>query len=176
HKLVYEGAPGAAVPVGGVLLDGPIEPLLEQVGELIGYSDALEALQAAYQPGRTFAQAFAEFYSKAFAAQGLLVLDAAGRDVHRLGAPVLRAGIERADEFHAALVEREKALLAAGYHAQVAVGPQSRLLFLIDKKTGARVALKRTAAKAGEPEGLWQAGRERWNTADLLGILRRSRS
>src|SRR6185437_7067244 len=31
--------------------------------------------------------------------------------------------------------------------------------------------LKRTAAKAGEPEGLWQAGRERWNTADLLGIL-----
>src|SRR6185437_13645634 len=87
---------------------------------------------------------------------------------HRLGAPVLRAGIERADEFHAALVEREKALLAAGYHAQVAVGPQSSLLFLIDKKTGARVALKRTAAKAGEPEGLWQAGPERISPSALL--------
>ena len=31
------------------------------------------------------AQAFAEFYSKAFAAQGLLVLDAAGSEAHGLG-------------------------------------------------------------------------------------------
>lgn len=171
HKLVYEGAPDAAVPVGGVLLDGPIGPLLEQAGELIGWSDALEALEAAYQPGKTFAQAFAEFYSRAFAAQGLLVLDAAGREVHALGTPVLRAALERADEFHAALLERNRELEGAGYHAQVAVGPQSGLLFLIDEKTGARVALKRTAARAGEPDGLWQAGRQRWSTAELLGIL-----
>ncbi len=42
-----------------------------------------------------------------------------------MGAPVLRAALERADELHAALVERNQALEAAGYHAQVAVGPQS---------------------------------------------------
>jgi len=171
HKLLYEPAPHAAVPVGGVLLDGPIVPLLEQTGELIGWSSALEALQSAYQPGRTFAQAFADFYSKAFAAQGLLVLDAAGRDVHRLGAPVLRAAIEQADDFHAALLERNRQLEQSGYHAQVSVAPQSSLLFLIDRRSGARVALKRTPAKAGEPGGLWQAGRERCTTADLLGIL-----
>lgn len=171
RKLVYEGAPTAAVPVGGVLLDGPIEPLLEQVGELIGYSDALEALNAAYQPGRTFAQAFADFYAKVFAAQGLLILDAGSRAAHRLGAPVLRAGIELADELHAALLERDRALTAAGYHSQVAVAAHSSLLFLIDRRTGARVALKRTAASAAEPGGLWQAGRERFSTADLLGIL-----
>ena len=51
----------------------------------------MEALAAAYQPGRTFAQAFAEFYSKVFAAQGLLVLDAGGRDVSPHG----RAGAAR---------------------------------------------------------------------------------
>ena len=72
-------------------------------------------------PGRTFAQAFAEFYGKVFAAQGLLILDAGSRAVHRMGAPVLRAGIERADELHAALVERNQAWSSAGYHAQVAV-------------------------------------------------------
>ncbi|WP_260793218.1 bacillithiol biosynthesis cysteine-adding enzyme BshC [Occallatibacter riparius] len=171
RKLVYEGAPDAAVPVGGVLLDGPIEPLLEQAGELLGWSDALEALNQAYQPGRTFAQAFGDFYRRAFAAQGLLVFDASSREVHALGAPVLRAGIERADELHAALVERDAALQAAGYHAQVAVVRQSSLLFLLDKRTGARVALKRTAASQAEPNGLWQAGRERLSTADLLGIL-----
>ena len=76
--------------------------------ELLGPSDATNALAAAYQPGRTFAQAFADFYSAIFAAQGLLFLDAAGREFHRLGAPVLRAAIERADEFHAALIERSQ--------------------------------------------------------------------
>ena len=46
---------------------------------------------------------------------------------------MLRAALERADELHAALLERNGALEAAGYHAQVAVTPQSSLLFLIDE-------------------------------------------
>jgi uncharacterized protein YllA (UPF0747 family) len=33
------------------------------------------------------------------------------------------------------------------------------------------VALKRVAASAAEPGGLWQAGREKYATADLAGIL-----
>jgi uncharacterized protein YllA (UPF0747 family) len=88
-----------------------------------------------------------------------------------MGAPVLRAGLERADELHAALTERNSELVAAGYHAQVAVAPRSSLLFLIDEKTGVRLALKRTAPSAGEPEGLWQAGRRAFSTAELVGIL-----
>ena len=171
RKLVYEPFPENAVPVGDILLDGPIAPLLEQAAELIGYSDALEALNEAYQPGRTFAQAFAHFYSRVFAAQGLLILDASGRAVHALGAPVLRAAIEQADEFHAALIDRDAALRTAGYHVQVAVTPQSSLLFLIDPRTGARIALRRTPATPSEPNGLFQAGRDRYSTSDLLGIL-----
>ncbi len=171
RRLVYAQGPSEARPVGDVVLDETIAPLVDQAWELLGSSDAMEALAAAYQPGRTLAQAFAEFYTKAFAAQGLLILDAGGREFHRLGAPVLRAGLERADELHAALLERNGALGAAGYHAQVAVGRQSSLLFIIDEPSGARVALKRLAPSATEPGGLWQAGRERYSTADLLGIL-----
>jgi bacillithiol biosynthesis cysteine-adding enzyme BshC len=171
RKLVYEAAPEAAVPVGEVLLDGPIEPLLEQAGELIGWSDALEALNEAYQPGRTFAQAFANFYQRAFAAQGLLVFDACSREVHRLGAPILKEALLRADEFIARLSERDEELKRAGYHSQVLVTDRSSLLFLIDEKTGARIALKRLPETAEEPGGLWQAGRERYSTADLLSIL-----
>lgn len=170
-KLVYASAPNAAVPVGGVVIDESIVPLLDQAGELLGWSDALEALNEAYRPGRTFAQAFADFYTKAFAAQGLLVFDAASAEVHRLGAPVLASAIERADELHAALLERNAALEAAGYHVQVAVSPGASLLFLIDAETGARQALKRTEASAAEPKGLWQAGRNRLSTDELLGIL-----
>jgi bacillithiol biosynthesis cysteine-adding enzyme BshC len=171
RKLIYEGTPATPVPVGNVVFDDKLTPLIDQAWELLGYSDAIEALAAAYKPGRTFAQAFADFYSKIFSVQGLLVLDAGGREFHRIGAPVLRAALERADELHSALVERNRALETAGYHAQVAVAPQSSLLFLIDERTGARLALKRIPPGPQQPDGHWQAGREKYSTADLLSIL-----
>ncbi len=171
RRLEYAEAPEAPQPVGGLVLDDSITPLVDQAYEMLGASDAMEALATAYQPGRTFAQAFAQFYSRAFAAQGLLVLDAGSRAFHRIGSPVLRAVLERADELHAALMERNHALEAAGYHAQVAVAEQSSLLFLIDRSSGARLALKRLTPSADEPAGLWQAGRQSFSTAELLGIL-----
>ncbi len=171
RKLVYSAMPAAAQPVGSVVLDDSIGSLLEQAWELLGSSEAMDTLAEAYKPGRTFAQAFAGFYAKAFATQGLLILDAGSREIHALGAPVLRAAIERADEFQAALVVRNRELEAAGYHAQVAVAPQSSLLFLIDEHSGARVSLKRTAANTSEPSGMWQAGRQKYSTEELAGIL-----
>jgi bacillithiol synthase len=171
RKLVYSSEPDSPRPAGRIVLDDSILPLVEQAVELLGPSEAQDALAAAWQPGRTFAQAFGAFYAKVFAAQGLLFIDASGRELHRLGAPVLRAAIERTDELHAALVERNHALEAAGYEPQVAVAPQSSLLFLIDGETGARLALKRHAPSAEEPNGLWQAGRQNYSNEDLVGVL-----
>ena len=170
-KLTYESAPANAVPVGGLVLDESITPLIDQAWELLGYSDAMEWLAAAYKPGQTLAGAFAEFYGKVFAQQGLLVLDASVREAHRLGAPVLQAAIERADELHAALIDRNKEIVAADYHAQVAVAERGSLLFLLDSQSGVRAALKRIEATAAEPAGQWQAGRHTYSTSDLLGIL-----
>ncbi len=170
-SLTYAKTPESALPAGRIALDESIAPLVDRAAELLGPSAATDALTGAYKQGRTFAQAFAEFYSAIFAAQGLLIVDASGRDFHRLGAEVLRAALERADEFYAALVDRGRALEAAGYHAQVAVAPQSSLLFLIDDKTGARLALKRVAPTPNEPSGLWLADGQTFSTADLLGIL-----
>jgi bacillithiol biosynthesis cysteine-adding enzyme BshC len=169
--LNYAKAPEAALPAGKIVFDESIVPLVERAAELFGPSDGTNALIEAYRPGRTFAQAFGDFYARIFAPQGLLVVDAAGREFHRLGAPVLRAAIEHADEFHAALTERGQALEAAGYHVQVAVAPQSSLLFLMDEKSGARIALRRTAATAAEPNGIWHAGDQKYSTAELVGIL-----
>lgn len=171
RNLVYPSVPDMPRPVGAVVLDESIDPLIEQAWELLGPSDAMDALAEAYKPGRTFARAFADFYARAFAAQGLLILDAAGREIHHMGAPVLRAALERADELHAALEARNRELQEVGYHAQVAVAPQSSLLFLIDAQTGARMALKRMPANASEPGGLWQAGRQKLSTDELVGIL-----
>jgi len=171
RKLVYSKTPATPIPAGNVVIDETIAPLIDQAWELLGSSDTMDVLVAAYKPGRTFGQAFADFYSKAFGAHGLLILDASSAEIHRLGSPVLKTAIERADEFHAALLGRNKTLEAAGYHAQVAVAPDSSLLFLLDERTGARLSLKRTPSSGAEPQGLWQAGRDRFTTADLLGIL-----
>ncbi len=170
-QLAYDKVPEFALPAGRIVFDDSITVLVERAAGLLGPSEATDALVAAYKPGRTFAQAFADLYSAIFAAQGLLIVDAGSRDFHRLGAPVLRAAIERADEFHAALAERGQTLEAAGYHTQVAIAPQSSLLFLIDDKTGARIALRRVAPMPAEPNGLWHAGEQTFSTADLLGIL-----
>jgi bacillithiol biosynthesis cysteine-adding enzyme BshC len=173
--LAYASAPQGPLPAGRIVFDESITALVERAAEIFGPSEATDDLIAAYKPGRTFAQAFAEFYAKLFAAQGLLTVDASGREFHRLGAPVLRAAIERADEFHAALMGRNEVLEAAGYSAQVTVAPQSSLLFLIDDETGGRLALKRIPPTAEEPNGLWhaasEAGNQRYSTADLVGIL-----
>jgi len=171
RKLSYDRAPSTARAVGGIEIDDSILPLIDSAWELLGASDAMDVLVAAYRPGNTFAQAFREFYAQVFAGQGLLLLDAGGREVHALGAPVLRAGIERADELHAALLARNAQLQAAGYDVQVAVTAQSSLLFLVEDRTGARIALKRTPPSAAEPNGLWIAGRQTLSSNELLGIL-----
>lgn len=171
RKLTYAAAPAIARPVGGIEFDDSITPLVDAAWELLGASGAMDALAAAYRPGNTFAQAFRDFYTHTFAAQGLLFLDSSGREAHALGAPVLRAAIERAGELNAALLERDTELKTAGYEAQVAVTAQSSLLFLIDDRTGARTALKRTPPSSAEPEGLWTAGRQALSTSELLGIL-----
>ena len=171
RQFSYDRAPAAAVAAGHVILDETITPLVESAAELMGPSEATDALVAAYRPGNTFAGAFAEFYARIFTGQELLLVDPGSRGFHRLGAPVLRAALERADELHAALAERSKALEEAGYHAQVNVAEQSSLLFLFDEKTGARQALKRIAPNAAEPEGLWHAGAEKFATAELVALL-----
>src|SRR5580692_511851 len=66
-KLVYEDQSTAARPVGSIQLDERILPLIDEAWALLGGSDAMDALVAAYKPGQTFAQAFRDFYASVFA-------------------------------------------------------------------------------------------------------------
>jgi bacillithiol synthase len=152
------------VPVGGMAV-GDAAELLDKASELMGWAPVCELLRECYAPGATLAGAFGRLLTKIFAGQGLVVMDAAAREFHALGAPVLRAAIERADELEAGLVARSKELEAAGYHAQVLVVAGHSLLFLIDEESGARLPLRRTA------EGAWKAGARVYAQDELLGIV-----
>jgi bacillithiol biosynthesis cysteine-adding enzyme BshC len=174
-RLGAESAHNTA-PVGNVVLHESINRLLEQASELLHHAPICDLLRKCYahQSGNaapTFADAFARLMTCLFAGHGLIVMDAAGRDFHALGASTLRFAIEHAEELEAALLTRTAELEAAGYHAQVLVKPGASLLFLISEVDGAqsRQALHR------DPDGSWKAGTGNsatsYSTADLLAIL-----
>ena len=158
------GLRSAGEEVGGLRLGDGVGAVLDQVSELLAYAPVCDLLRECYVPGATLAGAFARLMTRLFAAQGLVVMDAAGRAFHRLGASTLRAAIERAGEFEKALLARTVDLEAASYHAQVLVKPGASLLFLVDAATGERQALRRVG------EG-WKAGATSYSGEELLGIL-----
>jgi bacillithiol synthase len=162
---------GLSRPVGAIELVGEIDALLEQASELLGYAPVCDLLRECYgrsQPFRdtapTFGGAFARLMARLFAAQGLIVMDAAGREFHALGSSTLRYAIEHAEGLEAALLARSSELEAAGYHAQVLVKGGASLLFLVSED-GERQALRRLT------DGSWKASSKAYSTEELLGIL-----
>jgi bacillithiol synthase len=156
------------LPVGAIpLSEDPVRLAaeLERASELLGWAPVCDLLRECYAPDATLAGGFGKLLTRVFAAQGLVVLDAASRDFHALGAPVLRYALEHADALESALIGRSKELEAAGYHAQVLVVAGHSLLFVIDAESGARLPLRRGDA------GAWKAGSRSYTTAELLAIL-----
>jgi bacillithiol synthase len=165
--------PVRPLPVGGLRLDGDsaegrakLDATIERASELIGWGPVADLLRECYaQPGATFAQGFGKLMTAVFAEFGLVVMDASSRGFHELGAPVLRAAIEKAQALETALLERSEELTKAGYHAQVLVSPGHSLLFLLDAETGARQPLRRIE------KDVWKAGGRTYSTAELFAIV-----
>ena len=173
HTVRLAGHPGrgAGAPVGGLRLGSAVSNALEEAAALLGGNNPeLELLRRCWRPEATFAGAFAQWLAATFREQGLIVFDAAGRAAHTLGAGVLRAAVEQADELEQLLLERGAALERQGYHAQVLVKPGASLLFLLEggaeNEPHTRLPLKREG-------GTWTAGRHTYTTGDLLAILDR---
>ncbi len=170
-------SPHHAAPVGNIPLDGPIGSLLDQASELLGHAPICDLLRECYvQPADgvvvpTFGNAFARLMTRLFGEQGLIVMDASGRDFHALGASALSFAIEHAEDLETALLARAAELESSGYHAQVLVKPGASLLFLVGDANGSqeRHALRRLS------DGTWKAGAgnsaQSYSTDDLLTIL-----
>jgi bacillithiol biosynthesis cysteine-adding enzyme BshC len=162
-----------AVPVGGVVPGLELETVLERASELLEFAPVSEWLRECYLPKDgarpTLALAFGRLMARIFAEQGLVVMDAASRGFHALGARTLRYAIEHAAELQQALIARGEELVRAGYHAQVLVAEGGSMLFLLDEATGERVALRRTASGNGDAQ--WKAGSRVYSSEELIAIL-----
>jgi bacillithiol synthase len=135
-----------AQPVGHVVLDQSIAAVIDQLFELLPASefaaDMKSLVQQAWQPGRSYSEAFAAMMTSLLGRYGLIFLDPLDRELKQLAAPLYAAAAQRAAEIGAALEQRSRELEAAGYHAQVLATANSFPLFLHDE-TGSRHALTR---------------------------------
>lgn len=166
------------VPVGDVELNSETAPLLEQAveraSELLEFAPVSEWIRESYlSEGATLATAFGRLIARIFAEQGLVVVNAAGREFHAMGASTLRYAIEHGDVLRQRLLDRTEDLAKHGYHAQVLVSESSSLLFLLDEETGERLAL-RPVNEVQESEARWRAGSHVFSKKALLEILERA--
>ncbi len=156
------GIPDA--PVGAIKFGAEIEPVVARAASLLGDSEVRIWLRESYRPGETLGTGFARLFARLFADWGVILLDPADREFHRVTRPLLRAAIENAPALDEALLARGKALEAAGYHQQVKVTAATTLLFEV--KNGARTVVRRKANGATGAE--FQVGHEKLTQRQLL--------
>ena len=161
----------AGAPVSDVRLGEEILPVVEEAAALLGDVEAAKWLRESYRPGETLGSAFARLYARLFGKWGVILLDAADAELHRVAAPIYRAAIERAEELGNALLDRGQALEKAGYEQQVKVTASSVLLFAMH--AGARTPIHRREAANGAEEFVigGEAGAEKLSSAELLNQI-----
>lgn len=161
--------PGA--PVSAVRLGDEILPLVEEAAKLLGASAAAQFLRDCYRPGESLGTAFARLYARIFAEWGVILLDASDGELDQTAEPIFRAAIERADELDAALLERGKALEAAGYHQQVKVTSSSVLLFTMRDGARTPIQLRHSGTDAEFVIGA-DAAAEKLSATELVSRIR----
>jgi bacillithiol biosynthesis cysteine-adding enzyme BshC len=134
-------------PVGRVILDDSINEvvqlLLSQLPESEFIPDLENLLRDAWQPGRSYGEAFALMMTALLGRHGLILLDPLDERLKELAAPLYADAARRSYEIAIAVEARSRELEAAGYHAQVVASANSFPLFLHDA-AGARHAVTRT--------------------------------
>src|SRR5580658_6768895 len=141
-KLEKPHSPASSQPVGQFVVSAP--PVAELRAALAGFpfGEEVSALvEETYQPGRTMGEAFSALLKRLLAQYGLLHVDPMAPALRELAAPAIRSALTAAPNLTAAVLERNRELEAAGYHAQVHVEDQTSFLFLLEN--GRRYTLRR---------------------------------
>jgi bacillithiol biosynthesis cysteine-adding enzyme BshC len=152
-------------PVGNLeLSDVPVEQLRSLLADFPFGGDVADAVAAAYPKGALMGAAFRELLKRVLAPFDLIYVDPLAPAFRALGAPFLREAVNHSVELKQLVLERNRELEAANYHAQVHVEPSTSFFFLLDQ--GHRVTLKAR-------NGMWDAAERRHSTAELMDLAER---
>ena len=150
HRIADGPAPHVhGAPVGEVKLGPNVSRHSQQAAALLPPTEWTAELAAmlhdTYRPGETYGQSFARLMNRLLGRFGVVMLDPMHLQLRRLAAGLFRRALESADELGAMLLERNRELVKAGYHAQVHVTENSTLLFR--RWEGQRIALDRKSTR-----------------------------
>ena len=141
-SLSVDGALGTQQPVGGIRLnEPPIRALKDSLADLPFSEPVAQMVEASYGDGRTMGSAFADLLRRILGGHELLYFDPMHPASRRLAAPLLRKAILSSADLKALVLDRNRELEAAGYHAQVHVEPETSFFFLLEN--GRRLTLRR---------------------------------
>jgi bacillithiol biosynthesis cysteine-adding enzyme BshC len=158
--LSVNGSASGERPVGGIpIAEPPVDQLRTALGGFPCGEQVTELVRASYHPGVTFGAAFQALLQKLLAKYGLLFVDPLDESVRAMAAPVLRDALRNGDALRNQLLDRNKELEAAGYHAQVHLEAKTSLVFLLDGDR--RVTLRRQ-------NGEYASKERRYSVAELI--------
>ncbi|MGA3027542.1 MAG: bacillithiol biosynthesis cysteine-adding enzyme BshC [Bryobacteraceae bacterium] len=129
-------------PVGTIPLESV--PLAGLERALAGFplaDEVLAQVREAYVEGRSWGEAFRLLIERELGRHAVLYLDPLDEALRDVRAPLLGEAVRASAGLTGALLERNRELEQAGYHAQVHVEAETSLVFLLDG--GRRVALRR---------------------------------
>jgi bacillithiol synthase len=131
---------GRQRPVGGIAIERfPVEDLRTLLGAFPHGEDVMAIVKDAYQPGATMGAAFRKLLAAILQKLGLIFLDPLDPSIRRIGAPVVVEALGAARELKSKLMERNRELEAAGYHAQVHLEEKTSLFFLLENGERRRI-------------------------------------
>jgi bacillithiol biosynthesis cysteine-adding enzyme BshC len=129
-------------PVGTLRIEHPpIDALRRSIAGFPHGEEIAALVEAAYPPGVTMTQGFRALLGTILPRTDLLTLDPLDPSIRAIAAPLVAEALSAAPELKARLLERNRELSAAGYHAQVHLEPKTSLFFLL--KDGERTPLRR---------------------------------
>lgn len=129
-------------PVGGVVLGAfDWSQLQTALSGLPFAEETVKLAREAYVSGATLGEAFHRLVCSILGEHRMLFVDPLAEPVRRLAAPLLHDAVEASTQLKQKLLERNKQLLEAGYHAQVHVDVETSLVFLLEN--GRRQTLRR---------------------------------
>ena len=129
-------------PVGTIPLAGlPLAGLEQALAGFAFADETLAMVREAYVDGRSWGEAFRLLIERVLGRHAVLFLDPLDEELREVRAPLLAEAVRAADPLNSALLERNRELIEAGYHAQVHVEADTSLVFTLEG--GKRIALRR---------------------------------
>ncbi len=136
NRIEYAARSTAPSPIGQVTFADTVEleraltAVRETLGETEFTGELYEILAKSYTSSETFVTAFGKLMARLTEGYGLVLFSPNDAEVKALARPFLRSVIERQDQLHALLAQRNQAVQAAGYHLQVQKQDEAAHLFV----------------------------------------------